>query len=137
MEAKRVEVYGRRGSDHRLADQDGEERGKRAAYTLAASYMEGPEREAMLAKASAGKRNMRKSKEEQNLSMWSKNPSNQFLREIGPKTIVENIVSVWPNQKPYGGGLLHTVSNLEELRTRKRTRRYTILRTSREAYDAI
>ena len=53
--------------------------------------MERPEREAMLAKASAGKRNMRKSKEEQNLSMWSKNPSNQFLREIGPKTIVENI----------------------------------------------
>ena len=65
--------------------------------------MEGPEREAMLAKASAGKRNMRKSKEEQNLSMWSKNPSNQFLREIGPKTIVENIYQFGQIKNPTAG----------------------------------
>ena len=46
-----------------------EDQGRRAAYAWAASYMDGEEKTAMLAKAVSGRKNKKKAKEEENLSM--------------------------------------------------------------------
>ena len=77
-----------------------EEQGKRAAYASAASYMEGEEKSALLAKATSGRKNQKKAKEEENLSMWSRNPTNPNLREVGPRSIIENIYQFGRIQNP-------------------------------------
>ena len=53
--------------------------------------MEGEEKSALLAKASSGRKTQKKAKEEENLSEWSRNPTNPNLREVCPRSIIENI----------------------------------------------
>ena len=62
--------------------------------------MDGEEKTAILAKAVSGKKNKKKAKEEENLSMWSKDPTNPNLREIGPKSIVANVYQFGDIENP-------------------------------------
>ena len=62
--------------------------------------MEGDEKTAMLAKAVTGRKNKKKAREEENLRMWSKDPTIPNLREIGPKSIVANVHQFGDIQNP-------------------------------------
>ena len=74
-------------------DERREEKDKRAAYALAATFAEGEEREELMAKAAAtrGSAKNAKSKEEENLSKWAENPMSSLLREVNPNSILKNI----------------------------------------------
>ena len=74
-----------------------EEHQRRAALALAATWVEGDERDRLLEQAMAPRgtrRNSKKEREIENLRMWAIDPTNLRLRECGPSTILKNIFSL-------------------------------------------
>ena len=75
----------------------------KTALYLAASLTEGATRDALLREANTRDKHSKrpgKAREIANLRMWSENPANPDLREVGPKTIMRNVFGLENVQKP-------------------------------------
>ena len=82
---------------HNIPQTHSEEAKRRAGLALAATYVEGDFRDRLMAEATAAggsRRASARTREIRNIGMWARNPTNQALKEMGPKTILKNIFSM-------------------------------------------